>query len=553
MSRTAVLALLALLAGAPAHSEVAVAKPEPAFRYERPASLPSDEELVAAGAVVGEIRLDRQQIFDTTQPDEDKALYRLANRLHPLTRPSVIRSQLLFASGDRYDPRLLAESERILRANNYLFDALVAPIAYEDGRVDVLVRTRDIWTLTPSLSLSRSGGENRSVVGVEDENFLGTGALVSLEFESDVDRDSTRFSYSDRQLGRRWISVAATFADNSDGSTQALSVWRPFYALDTRQAGGFAAYADDSVESLYDLGDEVVDYRHDEERLQVWYGWSRGLQDGWTRRWRAGLMYDDNRFGPPDDPLLAGPVPEDRTLVYPYLSLDLIEDRYAETTNHDLMGRTEDFFLGTRLTATVGWASESWGADRDAWIIGGSLTRGYGSPADRLLLAELDGSTRLESGDLANGLVRGSLRYYHRQSDKRLFYMSLHGALGDNLDLDNPVQLGGDSGLRGYPIRYQSGDKSAVFSVEQRYFTDWYPWRLFRVGGALFADVGRTWGDNPVGSPSLGLLKDVGFGLRLAPTRGGSRKVIHIDVAFPLDGDESIDSVQINVQGKRSF
>ncbi len=554
MRLPAVIALLALLAAAPGSADdIEAGEPEPAFQYERPERLPDDDELVAMGAVIGEIRLDRQQIFDTSRPEEDNAFFRLANRLHPLTRPSVITSQLLFASGDPYDPRLLAESERILRGNGFLFDALVVPVAYEDGEVDVLVRTRDLWTLEPALSLSRSGGENRTLVGVEDQNFLGTGATVSLEFENDVDRDSRRITYSDRQLGTHWVSVDLNFSDNTDGTSKAVSVWRPFYALDTRWAGGVTAFADDRVDSLYELGDEVVDYRHDEELLQLWYGWSAGLQGGWTRRWRTGVVYHDNVFGPPDDPIRAGPVPEDRKLVYPYLSLELIEDRYTETMNHDQIGRTEDFFLGTRLSASIGWAGESLGSDRDAWVLSAAASRGYGTPADRMLLLEARASTRLESGDIQNGLVRGSIRYYHKQSEKRLFFMTLHGAVSENLDLDNPLQLGGDSGLRGYPIRYQTGEASAVFTIEQRYFTDWYPWRLFRVGGAVFGDLGRTWGDNPVGGPSLGLLKDVGFGLRLAPTRGGTEKVIHIDVAFPLDGDDSLDSVQISVEGKRSF
>ena len=246
-------------------------------------------------------------------------------------------------------------------------------------------------------------------------------------------------------------------------------------------------------------------------------------------------------------------MPEDRKLVYPYIGVEIIEDRYTETTNHDQIGRTEDFFLGTRLSASIGWSDESFGADRDAWIVSGAASRGYGTPADRMLLLDARASARLESGNIENGLVRGSVRYYHKQSQKRLFFMTLHGAVSENLDLDNPLQLGGDRGLRGYPIRYQTGEASAVFTIEQRYFTDWYPWRFFRVGGAVFADIGRTWGDNPVGGGSLGLLKDAGFGLRLAPTRGGSEKVIHIDVAFPLDGDDSLDSVQISVEGKRSF
>lgn len=92
-----------------------------------------------------------------------------------------------------------------------------------------------------------------------------------------------------------------------------------------------------------------------------------------------------------------------------------------------------------------------------------------------------------------------------------------------------------------------------LLTVEQRYFTDWYPFRLARVGGAIFADVGRVWGQNPLGGEPLGWLTDVGIGLRLAPTRSSAGKVLHIDLAFPLDGDDTIDNVQILLEAKRSF
>ncbi|MDH3491399.1 MAG: BamA/TamA family outer membrane protein, partial [Gammaproteobacteria bacterium] len=124
---------------------------------------------------------------------------------------------------------------------------------------------------------------------------------------------------------------------------------------------------------------------------------------------------------------------------------------------------------------------------------------------------------------------------------------------GHSLDLDNPVQLGGDNGLRGYPLRYQSGDSKMLVTVEQRYFTDWYPFRLVRIGGAVFADAGRVWGRNPVGSEPYSWLSNVGFGLRFAPTRSSAGKMIHLDVAFPLGGDNSIDSVQILLESKRGF
>ena len=90
-------------------------------------------------------------------------------------------------------------------------------------------------------------------------------------------------------------------------------------------------------------------------------------------------------------------------------------------------------------------------------------------------------------------------------------------------------------------------------TIEQRYFTDWYPFRLARIGGAIFADVGRVWGRNPLGDEPRGWLTDVGIGLRIAPTRGSSGKMLHIDLAFPLNGDASIDNVQILLEAKRGF
>ena len=115
------------------------------------------------------------------------------------------------------------------------------------------------------------------------------------------------------------------------------------------------------------------------------------------------------------------------------------------------------------------------------------------------------------------------------------------------------AHLGGDSGLRGYPLRYQGGEARALLTLEQRYFTDWYPFRLFRVGAAAFIDTGRTWGETPLSTPSLGLLKDIGIGLRLGSSRSGLGNIIHIDLAFPLDGDPSISKVQLLVETKQRF
>ena len=65
-----------------------------------PGSIPTFAELEAAGAVIGKIYINNQDIFDVDNPKEDGLVYRLANKLHNTTRPGVIRQSLLFNTGE---------------------------------------------------------------------------------------------------------------------------------------------------------------------------------------------------------------------------------------------------------------------------------------------------------------------------------------------------------------------------------------------------------------------------------------------------------------------
>lgn len=509
--------------------------------------------LEAEQVVIGAIVLDKQNVFDLSNPEEDKALYRLANRLHIVTKDSVIEKQLLFKPGDVFSKRLTEECARLLRTNGYFYDVSITPKNRQDGSVDLHVKTRDVWTLKPGFSYSRKGGENRTSITLEELNLFGRGQQLTLQSVKDVDRDSTQFGFQDRNVGDNWLAVRLRLADNSDGHAAFLSVARPFYALETRWMAGGRVLDTDREESLYQLGDEAAEYRKEQRFYSLFSGWSAGLRNGWVRRYTAGIVYDENLFSNVVDPELPPAIPDDRELVYPFVGIEILEDRFETARNRDQIARTEDFLTGIRFAATLGWSDEGLGADRDALLFTLNAGRSFGKLSESVLLLSADASGRMESGELANGLFSINARYYNQQSDKRTFVATLEATVGDNLDLDNPLEIGGDTGLRGYPLRYQSGDSRALLTVEQRYFTDWYPWRLFRVGGAIFADAGRTWGDNPLGGESLGWLKDVGVGLRFASTRSGSRSMVHVDVAFPLDGDDSIDDVQLLVEAKRGF
>ena len=504
-------------------------------------------------ARIGDVILDTRDVFETDKPDEDKALFRLANFLHINTRANTISSQLLFASGDLYSRRLLDETERLLRENRYLYEAQIYPVRYCDGIVDVVVRTRDVWTLKVGASGSRQGGQNKTNVEFEELNLFGFGTKLGINMRSTVDRDSVIFEYSDPHLGGSQARLSTKFIDSSDGQTTSFLLDRPFFALDTHWSAGVEFLSDDRIETLYDLGEPQAQLGHSRTYGQIHGGRSRGLQDGWVSRWSAGLVHDSSRFSAVEDSTSPLPVPGERTYTYPFLRYERLEDRYTTTQNHDQIGRTEDLYLGTHLLAELGYSSNLFGGANDALLFRLNAGTGIGDPDKTLWMLNTGLSGRVENGQAVNTRLVADAGYYRRQSDTRLLYIGASVLAAVSPDLDDPVYLGGDNGLRGYPLRYQGGDGKAFLTVEQRFYTDWYPFRLARVGGAVFAEVGRTWGRNALGDTGLGWLGDVGFGLRLSPTRSGRSHVVHLDVAFPLNASADIDNVQFLLETRRSF
>ena len=514
--------------------------------------LPSLADLEAQKAVIGKIELRRENVFDLTEPEENKRVFRLANRLHIVTREGTILKQLLIESGEPLSKQSTDETERILRQNKYLHDADIQPTRVENGVVDLAITTRDVWSLSPELSISHSGNETRSRIGLEDSNLLGRGQMLRVLRDKDVERTENTIEFADNHLGRSWVSTFLRYSDNSDGDSYLVAVARPFYALDARWAAGGSVHADNRRSTVYAFGEEAAEYRHERDYLSLYGGWSKGVQDGRVTRFTAGLIYDDNRFSPEPDPTLPALIPDARKLAYPFVGFELVEDGYVTARNRDQMSRTEDFQMGLRVAASLGWADRAFGADRDALMFSAASSRGFGSLESTALLLSATLSGRAEAGHAANTTLSVNARYYRKQSEKRLFFFKLGGIAGHSLDLDNLVVVGGKTGMLGYPLRYQVGDSRLVASVEQRYFTDWYPFRFARVGAAVFANAGRVWGENPLGADHRGWLFDVGFGLRFALTRLTS-KVVHLDLAFPLNGDDTIDDVQILLEARKSF
>src|SRR5438046_10161094 len=79
--------------------------------------VPSFAELEAAGAVIGEVRIDNRNILDLTDEKENGILYSAANEIHIQTRALVGRSKELFRHGHLDWAHLIAQEERAEQAN----------------------------------------------------------------------------------------------------------------------------------------------------------------------------------------------------------------------------------------------------------------------------------------------------------------------------------------------------------------------------------------------------------------------------------------------------
>jgi hypothetical protein len=515
---------------------------------------PSIAELEAQGYRIGAIDVNVLPIFDDDPEGKHQSLYELADRLHIDTRDSVIESQLLFKSGDPVSQRLIEETERNLRDRRYMREPAVRAVSCHDGTADLEVAVRDVWTTNPGISFGRSGGANSGGITLEELNLLGLGKQLSFGYSKDPDRSSYTLHWHDPNVGgSRWVNDVA-YRDASDGQGWSFMLRRPFYQLDSRWSTGLTLQQDESVEPVYRLGEQIAGYGRKVEFGEFSFGRSSGLRDDWTRRFIFGFRREHAEFDIAPDETAPLVIPEDRLLDYPFARIEGVQDDFETTQNRDQIARTEDLHFGIQYALELGYSTPALGADRNAALVHAEASRGWRLGENNSMFADASLTGRVESGAAADTLLSTGWRYYHSTGPNSLFFTGVTAASGWDLDADHELTLGGDNGLRGYPLRFQTGSSLALLTIEERYYTKYSLWKLADVGGAIFFDMGRTWGDSAFGpTENIGLLKDVGFGLRLGSTRSALGNVLHIDIAFPLDGPSSIDRVQLLIRTKSSF
>lgn len=508
-----------------------------------------------SGREIEEVHVVTLPVFSRRDGD----LLQWFNRLHATTEPDVIRREVLLEPGDKWEGDKARETERNLRNPTFTSLAVVLPLEREsDTKIDVLVVTRDIWSLRTNTDFEYQNGILSNLyVSASEHNLLGRHKSIGAAFE--MDQGAFGFGpqyYDPNVLGThvQFYSQARVEFERATGDFEGTSsdtqIAYPLWNLDrTWGADLQVTHADEVVREFrenrllpYDDPDtttvETVPYRYRNRTFdaegRVHYAIGEKVEHRFSAGWRFNLQEPEL---PPDFPRDAALreafrrdvlPPRERNsgpLVGYYVfqptwrtyrninTFDLPEEEqvgpYLQLEGAPILETFGSLSNFVELTGTAGWLID---IVRDGyfWFGGSATTRLRGErPTDNYLY----GFARLATPDawrIARFVARARADVYLRDRQNRLLF------------------AGGQSGLRGFGIGAFAGEARFLGNVELRSMPlkAWFT----RVGALLFWDVGHA-------APSveqLELTHDIGIGLRLLIPQANTVPA-RLDWAIPLD------------------
>lgn len=508
-------------------------------------------------------------VVDDIFPESDGSFYRAANSLKVNTREEVIRRELLFKEGEAFDPFLIQETVRILRQQRFIRKVNIEN-SESGGELDVVVRVQDTWTLIPQVNFSSGTGRNRSSVGISESNILGLGKRFDLLFEEEENRQTVETVYQDPRVFGTFHRFSTGYFNRSDGERAFLETGRPLRTLLDTDSWLAVVDGADTVGRLFEAGEENYIYRQEVTDASFRYTVSRGNPLKKLRRYSFGFEYTGRNFSQATlddyedldlDPTVVGNslegLPDDRRYSGPVFAFQSFEPNFLSANYIDRFDRVEDYNLGSELSFSAVFASQSLGSTDEAILLTANRSRGYRLGERAFARTDFGLSARYEDGEFLNSLIRFEGKYYKQLGMQRLLGLDVgrHTLaanffldFGDKLDKDREFLVGGDNVIRGYKAKAFSGDRRIGLNLEDRFHLAEDVLDLISLGGAFFFDAGGASDGDLLDLLGDDIYSDVGAGLRFAFPRSSGGSVLRVDLAFPLrDGPEGSSAGELRV------
>jgi hypothetical protein len=492
------------------------------------------EDLLPAGKRIGFVRIVRDDVFVA---DEIWPLW--FNWFHGLTREDVVRRELLFQKGERYDEARVEETMRNLRGMGIF--ALVRIVAVKGERPDevgILVSTRDLWSLRLETNFNITKRViNSLVVRLNEINAFGRNKQAGVE----VSVGPTSYLVGESFYARRVFGSSLALKERAglifnrmwggrEGEIASVSLGQPFYRLAQRFAWSANYSHDDRVYRNTGNGVirrypsrfaplphalQVYQARVEDAYLVASYrtgeAFKHTLSAGWDFRYRdAKPTWETNLPDSLREDFIRDVLPLGRTDHGPTASYEMFVPHWATFVNLASYGQSENVRTGPALSLGTRVPLRVLGSTANAWVV--SATAGWVlAPRGYLVDLRVSGLGRLQQGawldQKATFQVRGATPVFSIFRFVTRAYLELRR----NDTLRTYVTLGADNGLRGY-LSQQIGAVGAhrmLANFELRTLP--IMWQAVHLGGVLFYDVGSVF----YNTSNLTAFHSVGIGLRL--------------------------------------
>lgn len=497
-------------------------------------------------------------IFDESE-EGITFLHRWANALHIDTKVITLENDATFFMEKCVKTQAdLEELERHLRSRKYLRDAKVTS---EKELEHVTVTTWDNWSLMPTISFGRKGGVNTYSVGIKERNLLGLGINTEISAYQNTQRSGYKLIADIPLFQKQNTSVNLRFADNDDGEQHHIFYKKVFAGFHTKTAYDIGFNEESRNDTIFQNGQNQSIFAHEISYKRASYAWLDFNNYNRLLRYRVGFTQDDHLFSSlandindeSDNSVLTSALPENRELLYPWLGIEYIEKDFKKLSNIHLISQIEDFNHGWQISSQFGIGNGK--HQNTPWSVWNMrVQKGFNLHDKALLLLDLSLANDNYQHRDSRLLIKVSGEYFYQLTPRWGFYLSNVNVSSQNQYLDKPVTIGGNTGLRGFPLQYQHGENSIKFTSELRYYPSINLFKIFDVAGVAFIDAARAFGETTVENIEKNWLGSMGLGLRVySPHSAGSNSVIHIDFALPQSNNPEIDSFEIRVQAKKAF
>lgn len=445
------------------------------------------------GKIIGSIRFIQVDLLEGSVDDTNNRAFTdislLLNKTHINTREWVLRNYLLFESGDKLIPGIIADNERVIRELPGIQDAriIVNPNSNDSTKVDLLVISQDLFSFIPTASFSSI---NKMDVGFRNVNTLGLG----YEFSSKLFYDNEFDNKYGFEVKSTYHNILSSFINgqilyhNAFETDKLLFEFKRDFVSPQTKWGGALNFG--WLEDRYNLHikDSIYSDIYEDNYQDLWFG--RAFQVGGEESRKNVIIsgrYQRVVFS------LRPFVDADSNQMFQnkqmyYAKIGFKKYNFYKTSMVRSFGITEDIPKGYQTGVTIGYLN---GEFYNRLYFGLNYGAAKYFPKLGYLSAKLIFGGFFNNNKVTQGILETDIYYYspllkaNRYSARNFINIKYQGTITDDVDIN--VNFGDD--ITHLNQDYLYGKSTLVLNYEFVLFTPWYFYG-FQFAPYAYSDLG---------------------------------------------------------------